>query len=40
MANRPGYRDDESVVVKMDNHIIGESNHPTDGDDRNGKAFS
>eukprot|EP01052_Picozoa_sp_SAG31_P005848 SAG31_NODE_263_length_18841_cov_17.270996_16_plen_310_part_00 len=40
MANRPGYGDDETLVIKMDNHIIGESNHPTDDFSEYGVAFT
>eukprot|EP01046_Picozoa_sp_COSAG06_P004212 COSAG06_NODE_174_length_21223_cov_8.836158_13_plen_701_part_00 len=40
MANRPGYGDDESVVIKMDNHVIGESNHPGDDFSEFGVAFT
>ena len=40
MANRPGYGDDETVVIKMDNHIVGESNHPGDDFSEFGVAFT
>jgi hypothetical protein len=40
MANRPGYGDDETVIVKMDNHVIGESNHPGDDFSDYGVAFT
>ena len=40
MANRPGYGDDETVVIKLDNHEIGESNHPSDDFSEYGVAFT
>jgi hypothetical protein len=40
MANRPGYTDGESVVIKLDNHIIGESSHPTDDWSQYGLVFT
>ena len=40
MANRPGYSDDESVVIKVDNHVIGESSHPSDDFSEFGVAFT
>lgn len=40
MANRPGYGDEESVVIKMDNHVIGESSHPPDDFAEFGIAFT
>jgi hypothetical protein len=29
-ANRPGYGGDETLVIKVDNHVVWESNHPAD----------
>lgn len=40
MANRPGYGDEESVVIKLDNHVIGESTHPPDDFVEFGIAFT
>ena len=40
MANRPGYGDDERLLVKMDNHLIGESGHPPDDFGEYGVAFT
>lgn len=40
MANRPGYGDEESVVIKLDNHVIGESSHPPDDFVEFGIAFT
>ena len=40
MANRPGYGDNERLLVKMDNHLIGESGHPPDDFGEYGVAFT
>ena len=40
MANRPGYGDSERLLVKMDNHLIGESGHPPDDFGEYGVAFT
>eukprot|EP01047_Picozoa_sp_COSAG01_P040229 COSAG01_NODE_3371_length_6179_cov_1.762336_5_plen_399_part_00 len=40
VANRPGYGDDESLVIKIDNHIVGESAHPPDKFAEFGVAFT
>ena len=34
------YGDDETIVIKMDNHVIGESAHPTDDFSEFGVAFT
>ena len=40
LANRPGYGDDERLVIKIDNHIVGESGHPSDKFSQYGIAFT
>jgi hypothetical protein len=40
VANRPGYTDTESLIMKLDNRVIAESAHPPDNFDTFAVAFT